>query len=143
MTLTELCKEMNNYFVNDIKFDVFTIERGKLTLDFLQNGQYFRIVGSVFNDGVYEYPATNLTDEIFDGAVWAMAVPSAVIALCEGITDWENKYGDIIESPYSSESFGGYSYTKANANAGSNGVNTVDWRSNFAGQINKWRKIRP
>lgn len=143
MTLTELCRELNNYFVNDIKFGVFAIENGTITLDSLQSNQYFRIVGSTFNDGVYQYPATELIDETFDGAIWAMAVPSAVIALCEGISDWETKYAGVVNSPYSSESFGGYSYTKASGNSGNNPQSGVGWQSQFAGQLSKWRKIRP
>lgn len=142
MTLTELCKELNNYFVQDITFGVFAIENNTLVLDSLRNGQYFRIVGSTFNDGVYQYPTTELTDETFDGAIWAMAVPRAVIALCEGITDWEAEYAKALKSPYSSESFGGYSYTKAGSGNGQ-GQGGTSWQGIFSNELSKWRKIRP
>ena len=68
---------LNNYFVvkDGIHRDTFTIENGSVSLDFLQNGQYFKIIGSVFNDGIYQYPVTGLTDEEFEGEIWAMAVP--------------------------------------------------------------------
>ena len=76
--LTELLAEIRNYFEvpNGRHFGKFTISGESIApLDFLQEGQYFRIVGSVFNDGVYQYPATSLTDEVFEGAVWAMSLP--------------------------------------------------------------------
>lgn len=142
MELTELCQELNNWFVKSMAFGNFTISDGEISLsDFLQDGQYFRIVGSVFNDGVYQYPATNLTDETFDGAVWSMAVPPSVIDLLHDITNWQNKYNEAVLSPYASESFGGYSYTKASGftsdgtGNGSGGYKTV-----FADKLNRWRK---
>ena len=58
--LTELCAELRNYFEvpNGRHFGKFTISGGSIApLDFLQEGQYFRIVGSVFNDGVYKNKA--------------------------------------------------------------------------------------
>ena len=142
--LTELCKELNNWFVQKIYFDKYTIEDGTLIVPELQQGQYFRIVGSVFNDGVYEYPATELTDEVFNGAVWAMAIPQDVIALSSDIDAWKQKYADVDSSamsPYQSESFGGYSYSKASNNSeDGNGGNT--WQSVFKNRLNQYRKVR-
>lgn len=140
--LSELCKELNNWFCTKMYFETFTIEDGTLTLDDLQDGQYFRIVGSVFNDGVYQYPATGLNDETFDGAVWAMAIPQEVIALSSEIEEWVNKYATVDSSamsPYQSESFGGYSYSKASS-GDENGGNT--WQSVFRSRLNQWRKVR-
>ena len=137
--LTEICAEIRNYFEvpNGRHFGTFTISGGSIApLDFLQDGQQFRIVGSVFNDGVYQYPASNLTDEEFTGAVWAMAVPPAVIALAAEIDAYQ-KSDAGKPSPYVSESFGGYSYTKA---TGANGVG-VSWQTVFSKRLNKWRKI--
>ena len=145
MELTELCKEINNWFDVKRHFGVFTIENGSLKnvedLGLLKN-QYFRIVGSIFNDGVYKYPAEDLVDETFEGAIWAMAIPPEVIALIAKINDYETKYGDVVKSPYSSESFGGYSYTKnsgtssGSAENGSGGVLRT-----FSKELNRWRKI--
>ena len=51
--LTELCQELKNWFEREIHVGTFTIEGGQLTdCSFLQDGQYYRIIGSVFNDGV-------------------------------------------------------------------------------------------
>ena len=107
--LTELLAEIRNYFEvpNGRHFGKFEISGGSIApLDFLQDGQYFRIIGSVFNDGVYQYPATSLTDEVFDGAVWSMAVPPSVIDLAAEIEEY-NKSDAGKASPYTSESFGG------------------------------------
>ena len=142
MELTELCAELRNWFDKDRIFGEFTISEGSISFDseVLQENQYFRIVGSVFNDGVYKYPVNSLTDETFEGAVWAMAVPPAVIALLQEINDWEAKYGDSLNSPYTSESFGGYSYSKASG-TGTSGGGSADYRSVFADKLNKWRKV--
>lgn len=144
--LNELCSEIRNYFTyNTSKFvGDFTIVGGELQEDCeLQDGQYFRIVGSVFNDGVHQHPATDLHDEKFNGAVWQMAVPQEVIDLASEIEAWKEKYGGADSaalSPFTSESFGGYSYSKGtNANGGS----SATWQSAFASRLNKWRKVRP
>lgn len=135
--LTEICAEIRNYFVQDIHNGTFEIVGGKIEpLDFLQEGQYFRIIGSVFNDGVYQYPATSLTDEVFEGAVWSMAVPPSVIDLAAEIEEY-NKSDAGKASPYISESFGGYSYTKA---TDANGA-PISWQKAFASRLNKWRKL--
>ena len=144
MGLTELCQELRNWFERDKYFDTFTIENGAIIVPdgSLQNGQFFRVIGSVFNDGVHEYGVDELTDEVFRGAIWAMAVPPAVIDLSERISEWETKYGDSVSSPYSSESFGGYSYTKASTGQGNAGSGSnPTWQSTFASELNRWRKI--
>lgn len=124
---------LNNWFVVGRYDDTYTIEDGKLTLPFLVNGQYFRIVGSLFNDGVYRYPA-DLTNETFDGSVWALALPKSLLSTVDEITAWQAKNGD--GGPYTSESFGGYSYSKA---TNSKGV-AVGWRDVFAAQLAPWKK---
>lgn len=137
--LTELCAELRNYFEvpNGRHFGKFTISGGSIApLDFLQEGQYFRIVGSVFNDGVYKYPATSLTDEVFEGAVWAMAVPPTLIALAAEIKTYNDSDAGKA-SPYTSESFGGYSYTKATDENGA----PIGWQKAFASRLAKWRKL--
>ena len=115
--LTELLAEIRNYFEvpNGRHFGKFEISGGSIApLDFLQEGQYFRIIGSVFNDGVHQYPASDLTDETFHGAVWAMAVPPAVIALAADEKDLKDRIKKFAEKElgYASESYpNGYSYS--------------------------------
>lgn len=136
--LTEICAEIRNYFVSDIHNGTFEIVGGKITpLDFIQENQYFRIVGSVFNDGVYKYTADLvLTDEIFSGSVWAMAVPPSVVALAEEIKKY-NESDEAKPSAYTSESFGGYSYSKATDENGA----PMGWKKVFASRLNKYRRI--
>ena len=136
--LTEVCAEIRNYFVKDIHNGTFEIVGGKITpLDFIQENQYFRIVGSVFNDGVYKNTTDlKLTDEIFSGSVWAMAVPPSVVALAEEIKKY-NESDEAKPSAYTSESFGGYSYSKA---TDENGV-PLTWQKVFANRLNKYRRI--
>lgn len=137
MDLTNLCAELRNYFETKKRFGTFTISGGSISpSDFLQDGQYFRIVGSVFNDGVHRHPAHDLTDETFDGAVWAMAVPPAVVELLQKIQEFEAATANATTT-YISESFGGYSYTKA---TDENGL-PVGWRTVFKNELNRWRKL--
>ena len=136
MDLTNLCAEIRNYFETEKHFGTFTISDGSISpSDFLQDGQYFRIVGSVFNDGVYRYPAHDLVDETFKGAVWAMNVPPAVVELAAEIEEY-NKSDAGKPSSYISENFGGYIYTKA---TDVNGL-PVGWKSVFKTELNRWRK---
>ena len=124
---------LNNWFIVGRYDDTYTIEDGGIALPFLVDGQYFRIVGSLFNDGVYQYPA-ELTDETFDGSVWALAIPKALLSTVEEITAWTAKNGD--GGAYTSESFGGYSYSKATNSKGL----AVGWRDVFAAQLAPWKK---
>lgn len=137
--LEEVLDYIHNFFEKEIMSGSFSIVGGSVDGLELLDGQYFRIRGSVLNDGVYQYPTDNMIDEDFDGEIWAMAVPPAVIALSEEIENWISKYGSAELSPYSSESFGGYSYTKANG--GTNGSSSAGWRDVFRGKLNRWRKL--
>ena len=139
--LSELCRELKNWFEQKKVVDEFTIEDGSIEIVSIQNGQYFRILGSVFNDGVYQYPASGLTDETFTGEVWLMAIPKEVIDLSKEIDDWKEKYLSVdgaSMSPFASESFGGYSYSKGTNKDGSQ---DASWQSAFASRLNTWRKI--
>lgn len=116
----------------------FTISGGTIALS-LRAGQYFRVVGSVFNDGVHKYgEEMKLTDEEFEGAVWALALPPALIELVNEIKEWNEKNKDAVNSPYQSESFGGYSYTKASDSATGGAAN---WQTVFRSRLAEWRKI--
>lgn len=81
-----------------------------------------------------------LQDETFDGAVWALAVPRNVVELAGEIATWQEKYKDTVESPYTSESFGGYSYSKASGAGDSTG--SGGWQSAFRARLNPHRKLR-
>ena len=139
--LEEILRYLKNWFLvpDGIHFDTYTVADGCIELSFLQSGQYFRIVGSVFNDGVYKYgDEYTLTDEEFTGAVWALAIPASFLSLVEEIEAWQTKNGDTTAGPFQSESFGGYSYTKA---TDSETGGSVTWQSAFRSRLAKWRKL--
>lgn len=157
--LTQICQEIRNWFDRDLPkwHGQVTIIDGNITVvpDYryygkiepfsLQEGQYFRIIGSLFNDGVHQYPDDSLRDESFRGSVWAMAVPPAVIALASDVSDWLDKYGGVdgaLMSPYQSESFGGYSYSKGSGGGSGDGTSKAGtWQGAFATRLNAWRKL--
>lgn len=138
--LEQVLMHLKNWFLvpGGIHEGTYTIEDGGITLPFLANGQYFRICGSVFNDGLHQYPASDLKAETFEGTVWALAVPQAVIELAEEIEAWQTKNGDASVSLYQAESFGGYSYTKATDGATGG---AVTWQTSFRSRLNAWRKL--
>jgi hypothetical protein len=143
--LEQVLDFIHNYFIAKVYRGKFEIKNGKLVDFSLMNGQYYKIVGSIFNDQVWQYNSEQLTDETFVGEVWAMAVPPTLIALISEIEAWNNKYGGVdgaTMSPYASESFGGYSYTKASAQGKDGSAKaTYDWRDMFGSRLNRWRKL--
>ena len=152
--ITEVCAYLKNWFDRGQPkiYSEFVIEDGNISL---ANGedmgiavnQYYRIIGSVFNDGVHKYgDATDvLADERFVGAVWFMAVPKDVITLCADIQAWQNKYGSadsVNMSPFTSESFGGYSYSKGSTSSDSKTISAVPtWESTFASRLARYKKL--
>ena len=138
--LEQVLMNIRNWFPVEggIHSGTFTIKDGGITLPFLADGQYFRICGSVFNDGLHQYNVLDLVDETFNGTIWALAIPKAVIELADEIQKWQEKNGEASVSPYQSESFGGYSYSKA-TDAETGGA--VTWQSAFKKQMSAWRKI--
>lgn len=133
--IDEICASLHNYFAMDIVPGEYTVNDGEITLPFLAAGQFFRVVGSVFCDGVYRYGDKLPADETFDGAIWALAIPPALEAIAAEIEEWKAKNADVLASPYQSESFGGYSYSKGT------GSDSASWQGAFASRLNRWRKI--
>lgn len=143
--LGEVLHSLNNWFEvpNKRLTGFFQVEGGALTLPdgWLLEGQYFLVSGSVLNDGLHQWPA-ELKDEEFFGEVKALAVPRAVIDLAARVEEWQAKYGEAAESPYQSESFGGYSYTKASGNGSQGGSQgRLTWRDAFRSELKHWSKL--
>lgn len=114
----------------------FTVSGGRLDVDFLALGQYYRIRGSVFSDGLHQWgDGDGLMDEIFDGEVWALAIPRAIVCLAEEIAEWRKKNP---ETDKISESFGGYSYTRGAS--GTTGGAASGWQGVFASRLNPYRR---
>lgn len=145
--LKELLDYLHNYFAVNKCFGDFVIADGLLKyadgreLPIL-DGQYIRIIGSVFNDGVYkcykDTPVDFVQNEVFNGAIWLLAIPLDVINLSDDISAWRGKYEQIDSpalSPYNSESFSGYSYSKSAPDGKAN-----TWQSVFASRLKGYRK---
>lgn len=139
--IERVCEHIHNYFSadEDRRAGTYTIENGILALDHVVEGQYFRIVGSAFNDGVYIQPADDLIDETFTGEVWAMKPPRDFLRTVEEIEAWEAKYGERVMSPFQSENvIGVYSYAKA-ATGGASAL--TGWQAAFKARLDRWRRL--
>lgn len=140
--LESVLRHLKNWFLvpDGIHHGTFVVKEGRIALPFLHEGQYYRIIGSVFNDGLHKYGAESFEkEETFVGTVWALAIPKAVEDIATEIGAWNEKNGTTALGPYQSESFGGYSYTKAtdNINGGA-----VTWEGAFRSRLNPFRKVR-
>lgn len=148
--IEQICAHIHNYFLTDDDGNAwhresgeFTVENEGIALDFLVEGSYFLVNGSRFNDGVYAYPAENMSAETFTGTIWEMRPPRRFIQLAGEIEAWQAKYGDVVLSPYQSESVqGAYSYTKAASSGGGSTAAAGSWEAIFRSRLNEWRKMR-
>lgn len=140
-TLEQVLGSIRNWFVRDT-FEVSDCEISGGSLPDsvpVPDGVWYRVQGSYLNDGMHLKGAEDegLTDETFDGTITTHVIPKALLAVVEEIGEWQGKYGAAAASPYQSESFGGYSYTKGSqSSAASDG-----WQAAFAGRLNQWRKL--
>lgn len=142
--LQAVLESMNNWFDRDQSgkawgalAGTFEVSGGSLMLPdgFVQTNQYYRVDGSVFNDGLHRHPDALMADEQFVGTVRALHVPQAVIDLADEVAEWCEKHQDAARSPYQSESFGGYTYSKGESQ-GADG-----WEQAFAPELRRWRKL--
>ena len=146
--LTEICAYLRNWFELDKLFGTFAIIDGAIAYEDgnslgLADGQYFRVIGSVFNDGVHRV-GDALTSETFEGSVWPMGVPPNVLTILGDIEAWMQKYQGLDSpamTPYSSESFAGYSYSKGGGAANSSGVSITPWKQAFADRLSPYKKL--
>ena len=147
--LTEICQYLKNWFTRKPDgsehpkyYGDFIIADGALVTDKLVDGQYFRILGSLFNDGVHRFGDGSLYPETFVGEVWAMHVPPAVVDLDAEIDAWIDANQDVLNSPYQSESFSGYSYVKAGGALNGRGSSaSLTWQDHFSRRLVPWKKV--
>lgn len=153
--LSEICAYLRNYFDRGqpkyygkfriVLGEVFSENYGDLDI---KDGQYFRIMGSVFNDGVWRCGdncnAKKMEDEEFEGTIWLMAVPRDLIELEKEIQKWQTTYGSTdapAMSPYNSESFGGYSYSKSTGSGMAVDDSSGTWQGVFKNRLKRWKKL--
>lgn len=133
---------IHNWFERETVIGEWTIEGGRIDLPHVQEGQFYRIKGSVFNDGLHRHPDGYLRDETFRGGISALVIPRSLLELVDEIAEWQAKYGEAEQSPYVSESFENYSYSKGTvAGASSNSDLTSGWQREFKGRLIPYRKI--
>jgi len=146
--LEQVLNHIHNWFVYDeIGVSHCAVEGGSLPASVsIPEGAWYRIQGSLLNDGLHQHPAADLMDETFDGTITVCAIPNALLSVVEEIEDWQLHYSEArrkaLSSPYSSESFDGYSYTAkdfSGASSASGGL--TGWQAAFASQLNPWRKM--
>lgn len=136
--LFEIMQHLRNFFPSGIyKEGEFAVEDGTISLSFVKAGQFIRIEGSSLNDGVYEYPCTNLKDESFHGIVSILIPPIALVKLADEIEAFCEKSSANTPSAYVSESFEGMSRTRATTSSGG----FADWKTVYRERLNTWRKI--
>lgn len=139
--LTEVLGHLHNYFEVSAFPGTYTIAGGGVDSlpPSLAAGQYIRIAGSVLNDGVYRLPLaadSGMVAETFDGCIFGLAVPGALLDLVSEIETW--CAGDAGQATgYASESFGGYSYSRATGPDGA----PLGWQGVFRSRLNQWRKV--
>lgn len=145
--LTEICAYLRNYFDRDSYGnrlpsweEEIEISDGELVgfADRLLPGQYYRIIDSMLNDGVYRYGDAGLTDETFRGTVQAMAIPAPVVEAAQRLKEHRTKYGEALDSPFSAESYFGYSWTKDTSDSANS---TPGIPASIAASLSPWRKI--
>jgi len=152
--LQKVLEYVHNMFITKPNPGTYTIQDGAISPSVaLKEGQRIWIVGSDLNDGVYTYHESGiqndddtgeagLRDEVFAGSICALSVPPTMIALAEEISQWVDKYGDSVKSPYSSESvIGVYSYEKMTASKVGGGNPYISWQDVFKNDLDRWRRL--
>lgn len=134
--LEKLMSYCKNYFARTVESGEYTILNGSInTTGTYATGQYIRIRGSLLNDGVYQYSQImNLQNEIFTGEIYGLAPPKDFIELSTAISTHVDKNP---QSALTSESFSGYSYSKA---TDANGA-PMSWQSIFASELKQFKKM--
>lgn len=148
-TVADVMRQCNNYFETGYRATNYSISGGVLSpSDALRPGMWIYISGSFFWDGVWRVgegwsvdegwkldgAGDGMPDDTFYGRVYFLAPPHEFLALCEEITAYAEK---AAVSPYQSESFGEYSYTKAQ---GKNG-GILGWQEAFADRLRPYRRM--
>lgn len=149
--LTEICAYLKNYFDYGKFIGHIIVSDGVPYCDgeeiAIEDGQYFALFRQHFCLGVFK-KGTDLvgtTKDIERGAVWLMDISQAVLDLAKEIADWQALYGAVdgtMLSPYTSESFGNYSYSKrGSGSSDGSGGGSPSWQDTFAARLALYRKI--
>lgn len=134
VSLMEILIYLRDFFPKEKwHFDGHPITGGKIQLPDMWDGEYYLIEGSHRNDGIHVYGDADLLPENFSGVCTRLDIPREVLEKWKKINEHQIKHQEQIYSPYQSESFGGYSYSKTAGGCG--------WKSVFAEELKPWRKL--
>lgn len=140
VSLYEILRYLHNFFPGDRWTCAGEpIKNGHITFPGLEDGDIYLIEGSRRNDGLHVYGNWDLRGEILTGYVIECRIPPDLLALADEISAWQSKNAETLESPYQSESFGGYSYTKASGSTGTG--EPASWKTVFGPRLRTWRKL--
>ena len=138
VSLYEILRYLHNFFPGDRWTCAGEpIKDGHITFPGLEDGDIYMIEGSRRNDGLHVNGNWDLRGEMLTGYVTECRIPPELLALADEISTWQSKNAETLESPYQSESFGGYSYTKASGSTGE----PTSWKTVFALRLRTWRKL--
>lgn len=143
--LTNICAYLHNYFDYERHSGEISIVNGVIFCNgkaiMLDEGQYFALFRERIPLGVFnEVPA----DKTFVGSVWLMDVPKDILDADKWADDWMKANGGAgseANSPFQSESFGGYSYNKGTNSSGKGGMSIFD-NAQFSRMLAPYRKLK-
>lgn len=133
VSIAAVMRRVRNFFERESIEGSFTITGG--VLEPMLDAPYIAISGSAWHDGVFPYGELpeDRPDETFDGNVWGLHPPLDFLMLCEQIAEYEAKNP---VGAYQSESFAGYSYTRATISGA-----CIGWEAAFGMQLAPYRRM--
>lgn len=123
-----------NYFEAGSYDGLVTIQNGEIVNPAISGAPYVAIKGSAYNNGVFALGVDAMTDETFSGRVWALTPPAGFLALCAEIASYDQKNP---AGAYVSESFGNYSYQRAQNTQGQ----AASWQGAFSSRLADYQRI--
>lgn len=146
--LTKICNYLKNFFETERIIGDVVISEGKVSVNGnaveIAKDAYFALFHQHFVTGVFKYGTDELADGSFRGAVWLMDIPKAIFDAAEWGEAWNAQHGNAdsqANTPFDSESFGGYAYTKAQSSTSANGSSVFN-NAQFIAMILPYRRIR-
>jgi hypothetical protein len=146
--LEEVLYHIHNWFIrSQWRVSECAISEGALpeaAASAIPQGAFYRVEGSLLNDGLHRMGEDALEDETFSGRISLCVIPKALLSVVEEIEAWQEKYGEQVDGPLKSESFGGYKYTLKTAfdyGLGYGAQPQGGWRLAFRDRLNPFRKM--
>lgn len=149
--LTEICAHLKNYFDYSRFYGDISISGGAVSCRGVQidmdEGQYFALFRPHYCLGIFRYGDELEDRTVKNGSVWLMDIPPAIFAAIEWAEKWNELNGgadSAANSPFQSESFGGYSYSKGSTYKDADsaiGASVFD-QAQFKAMLSPYQKMR-